>query len=132
VKLLARYGRRTLEEVFLDVARGRGIEREPHNDGSRRRRFGFFPAAHRRDDAALLVSPALVVAAAPRPRLLADGADGYLGLLQFYITQNAGFFAQAAGTFIGAVLLWDILFRGQLGFSISFMEEDVGAQHRQT
>ena len=45
------------------------------------------------------------------------------GFLQFYITQNAGFFAQAAGTFIGAVLLWDILFRGQLGFSISFMEE---------
>src|ERR1700734_3963643 len=45
------------------------------------------------------------------------------GFLQFYIVQNAGFFAQAAGTFIGAVLLWDILFRGQLGFSISFMEE---------
>jgi ABC-2 type transport system ATP-binding protein len=27
-RLLARYDRRTLEEVFLDVARGRGIERE--------------------------------------------------------------------------------------------------------
>jgi len=27
-KLLARYGRRTLEEVFLDVARGRGVETE--------------------------------------------------------------------------------------------------------
>ncbi len=27
-RLLARYGRRTLEEVFLDVARGRGEERE--------------------------------------------------------------------------------------------------------
>jgi ABC-2 type transport system ATP-binding protein len=27
-KLLARYGRQTLEEVFLDVARGRGVERE--------------------------------------------------------------------------------------------------------
>jgi len=27
-KLLARYGRRTLEEVFLDVARGRGIQHE--------------------------------------------------------------------------------------------------------
>ena len=26
VKLLSRYGRRTLEEVFLDVARGRGVE----------------------------------------------------------------------------------------------------------
>ena len=37
--------------------------------------------------------------------------------------RTAGFFAQAAGTFIGAVLLWDILFRGQLGFSISFLEE---------
>ena len=34
-----------------------------------------------------------------------------------------GFFARAGGTLIGAVLLWDILFRGQLGFSISFLEE---------
>ncbi len=45
------------------------------------------------------------------------------GFLQLYIDQNAGFFARAGGTFIGAVLLWDILFRGQLGFSISFLEE---------
>ena len=45
------------------------------------------------------------------------------GFLQAYIAQNAGFFARAGGTFIGAVLLWDILFRGQLGFSISFLEE---------
>ena len=45
------------------------------------------------------------------------------GFLQYYITSNAGFFARAGGTFIGAVLLWDILFRGQLGFSISFLEE---------
>src|SRR5262249_28264111 len=29
----------------------------------------------------------------------------------------------AGATFIGAVILWDILFRGQLGFSISFLEE---------
>ena len=27
-RLLARYGRETLEEVFLDVARGRGLQRE--------------------------------------------------------------------------------------------------------
>jgi ABC-2 type transport system permease protein len=45
------------------------------------------------------------------------------GFLQTYIGQNAGFFARASGTFIGAVLLWDILFRGQLGFSVSFLEE---------
>ncbi len=45
------------------------------------------------------------------------------GFLQLYVAQNAGFFARAGGTFIGAVLLWDILFRGQLGFSVSFLEE---------
>ena len=45
------------------------------------------------------------------------------GFLQLYVSENSGFFARAGGTFIGAVLLWDILFRGQLGFSISFLEE---------
>jgi ABC-2 type transport system permease protein len=45
------------------------------------------------------------------------------GFLQSYISQNAGFFARAGGTLVGAVILWDILFRGQLGFSISFLEE---------
>lgn len=45
------------------------------------------------------------------------------GFLQLYLAETAGPFAVVAGTFIGAVLLWDILFRGQLGFSISFLEE---------
>jgi len=45
------------------------------------------------------------------------------GFLQLYVAQSSGVFARAAGVFIGAVLLWDILFRGQLGFSISFLEE---------
>src|SRR5713226_6561337 len=45
------------------------------------------------------------------------------GFLQLYLSQNAGFFARAGGTFIGAVLLWDILFRGQLGFSVAFVAE---------
>src|SRR5690242_14086965 len=45
------------------------------------------------------------------------------GFLQLYVSQNNSFFAQAGGVFIGSVLLWDILFRGQLGFSISFLEE---------
>jgi ABC-2 type transport system permease protein len=45
------------------------------------------------------------------------------GFLQMYISQNSGFFARAAGTFIGAVMLWDVLFRGQIGFSIAFLEE---------
>jgi ABC-2 type transport system permease protein len=45
------------------------------------------------------------------------------GFLQSYISENSGFFARAGGTLLGAVILWDILFRGQLGFSISFLEE---------
>jgi ABC-2 type transport system permease protein len=45
------------------------------------------------------------------------------GFLQLYVGQNAGFFARAGATFIGGMLLWDILFRGQLGFSVSFLEE---------
>src|SRR4030088_170122 len=45
------------------------------------------------------------------------------GFLQFYLSQNSGFFARASGVFIAAVLMWDVLFRGQLGFSISFLEE---------
>src|SRR3954471_20445392 len=45
------------------------------------------------------------------------------GFLQTYLAGQASLFAQAGGVLIGAVLLWDILFRGQLGFSISFLEE---------
>jgi ABC-2 type transport system permease protein len=45
------------------------------------------------------------------------------GFLQNYVSGTGGFFARATGTFIGAMLLWDILFRGQLGFSVSFLEE---------
>jgi ABC-2 type transport system permease protein len=45
------------------------------------------------------------------------------GFLQLYLTSQAGLAAQAGGAFIGAVLLWDILFRGQIGFSVSFLEE---------
>ena len=45
------------------------------------------------------------------------------GFLQTYLTRQAGATAQVGGAFIGAVLLWDILFRGQIGFSVTFLEE---------
>ena len=45
------------------------------------------------------------------------------GLIQIYVAQHSGFFARAGATLVGAMLLWEILFRGQLGFSISFLEE---------
>jgi len=45
------------------------------------------------------------------------------GFLQTYLSQQTSTFARAGGVLVGAVLLWDILFRGQLGFSVSFLEE---------
>jgi ABC-2 type transport system permease protein len=51
------------------------------------------------------------------------------GFLQTYIRAQAnaagvaGTMAVAGGTLVGALLLWDALFRAQLGFSMSFMEE---------
>src|SRR5581483_6506757 len=45
------------------------------------------------------------------------------GFLQGYLAQTASFAAKAAGLFIGAVLLWDILVRSQLGFAVAFLEE---------
>src|SRR5262245_34515262 len=45
------------------------------------------------------------------------------GFLQSYLAQATTLAGRAAGLFIGGVLLWDILVRGQLGFSIAFLEE---------
>ena len=45
------------------------------------------------------------------------------GFLQTYMMQNSGAFFARRRHSIGAVMLWDVLFRGQLGFSISFLEE---------
>ena len=45
------------------------------------------------------------------------------GFLQSYLAQTTSFAAKAAGLFIGGVLLWDILVRGQLGFAVAFLEE---------
>jgi ABC-2 type transport system permease protein len=45
------------------------------------------------------------------------------GLLQSYLSASTSLFANAAGLLIGSVLLWDIMMRGQIGFSLSFLEE---------
>ena len=45
------------------------------------------------------------------------------GLLQLGMARQSGSAMAAASTFLAAFLLWDILFRGQIGFSMSFMEE---------
>jgi ABC-2 type transport system permease protein len=45
------------------------------------------------------------------------------GFLQGYLATATTLASKAAGLFIGAVLLWDILVRSQLGFSVAFLEE---------
>ena len=45
------------------------------------------------------------------------------GFMTKFLMTNSAWIAQAAGVLITAVLLWDILFRGQLGVSLMFFEE---------
>lgn len=45
------------------------------------------------------------------------------GFLQQHLAKTTSLAGQAAGLFIGGVLLWDILVRSQLGFSVAFLEE---------
>ena len=40
-----------------------------------------------------------------------------------YLAPTNSFLRDAPGFFLGAVLLWDVLFRGQLGVSLTFIEE---------
>jgi ABC-2 type transport system permease protein len=43
--------------------------------------------------------------------------------ITIYLRPAASFLQDAPGFFIGAVLLWDVLYRGQLGVSLTFIEE---------
>ena len=45
------------------------------------------------------------------------------GFITLFFVNHSSWVAQAAGILISAVLLWDVLFRGQLGVSVIFMEE---------
>ncbi len=45
------------------------------------------------------------------------------GFMSQFFSQNSSYVARAFGVLLGAVMLWDALFRSQLGLSISFLEE---------
>jgi len=45
------------------------------------------------------------------------------GFIQTYMMRQSSYFAQAGGILLGAVMLWDVLFRGQISLAISFFEE---------
>lgn len=45
------------------------------------------------------------------------------GFIQTFLMRQSSFFAQAGGILLAAVMLWDVLFRGQIGLAIAFFEE---------
>jgi ABC-2 type transport system permease protein len=45
------------------------------------------------------------------------------GFIQTFLMQQSNFFAAAGGILLAAVMLWDVLFRGQIGIAIAFFEE---------
>jgi ABC-2 type transport system permease protein len=45
------------------------------------------------------------------------------GFISRHLASSSSWVATAAGVFIAAVLLWDVLFRSQISFSLSFLEE---------
>ena len=45
------------------------------------------------------------------------------GFISQFLITNSTWVAQAFGVLLAAVILWDVLFRGQLGVSVSFLEE---------
>ncbi|HEX9701589.1 MAG TPA: ABC transporter permease [Rhodospirillales bacterium] len=45
------------------------------------------------------------------------------GFITTFFIQHSSWVAQAAGVLVSAVLLWDVLFRSNLGVSLSFIEE---------
>lgn len=45
------------------------------------------------------------------------------GFLSSFLVDNSSWVAQAAGVLVGAVLLWEVVLRAQLGVTLSFLEE---------
>lgn len=45
------------------------------------------------------------------------------GFLSEYLVRHSSYLAQASGVLLAAALLWDVMFRGQLGVSVVFFEE---------
>src|SRR5882762_10640945 len=103
------------------TSRAAGFGRRSHERS--RAASGHLGPSHRRDDPALLVSAAVVLAAPSGVAVLADHAGYHLGLPADLCRAERQFLracrrhADRCRDPVGH------LFRGQLGFSISFLEE---------
>ena len=139
-RLLISYGHEDAEEVFLDVVRGRGELVRRRNDRSRsfdvgqhsrqcrhdrpfHQRCDIGSAPGRGDGAALSLCCARRgpgwsnSSTRPAVQLLV-----WDFLPALHRPENSGFFARASGLHRRRADA-DVLFRGQLGFSVSFLEE---------
>ena len=62
------------------------------------------------------------------PRILELGYWPFMqillwGFITQFFQQHSSLLAQAGGLLLAGVMLWDVMFRGQLGVSVSFLEE---------
>ena len=117
-ELLARYGRDDLEDVFLDIARDRRRP-EPRRMTPARRPC----AASGRCSTATPTCCSAPGRACSTSIYWPTVQMVLWGFITQFLVGQSGWVAQAAGVFLSAVLLWDTLFRGQLGVSMCFLEE---------
>jgi ABC-2 type transport system permease protein len=45
------------------------------------------------------------------------------GFITQFMSQHSDWVTRAGGVFLGAIMLWDVMFRGNLGVALSFLEE---------
>lgn len=89
-------------------------------------RYTGFPASLRRVRALVRRHAYLLVKSWPRMVSMAYYPTVTMVLWAFltvYLAPTTSVLQSAPGFFIGAVLLWDVLFRGQLGVSLTYVEE---------
>ena len=128
--MIERHGLGTLEEVFLEIVRGT----------ARSRRGGAVTASDTlrtvpavatglrsgRIGALVLRHTYLLRRSWPRLLELTYWPTVQMiiwGLVTMFLITNSSWFAQAAGVLLAGVILWDVMFRGQIGLSLVFIEE---------
>ncbi len=130
--LLERYDRATLEDVFW-ISPATVTAREPPPNDRRPADTAAERSSAPRPAAGL--APRLCPGAAPclsdarildppgGNHLLAFDQCGGLGFITQIMAGHSDWVSRAAGIFLGAIMLWDVMFRANLGVALSFLEE---------
>ena len=121
-ELIERFGREDMEEVFLDMARGRGRGL----DGLHKKEAASMSGSAQRIWA--LVMRHIYIWRSSVMRLVDSiywpAVQMVMwGFMTQYLLPQASFVAQAAGVLLSGLLLWEVVVRGNLSLSIAFLEE---------